>query len=179
MKAIYARRYARAVFEIALGGKQLDQWQSDLRQISVLLKNSELITLLESPKIRFEDKAKVLAQELDDINPSALNLVYSLVAKNRLGIIGDIVEEYQRLLDSHQGVDRAEVISAVLLDKEDELRLTEHLEAVTGKKIILKSEVDHDLKGGFIVRVGGKVLDGSIRSKLVALKRELIGEQRS
>ena len=175
MRGVYARRYAQAVFQIALEKKQLDKWQSDLQEIVRLSEDAELVPLLESPKIRFEDKAKILAQRLSGINPLALNLVYLLVTRDRLNTAGGIAEEYQRLLDSYRGVERAEVISAVPLDEKDELRLTGHLEAIIGKKIVLKSEVDPSLVGGFIAKVGGRVLDGSTRSKLEALKRELIG----
>ena len=88
-------------------------------------------------------------------------------------MIGDIVDEYQRLLDSHRGIERAEVTAAVPLDDEDRQRLAEQLSAVTGKKVTVKAEVDPGLVGGFTARIGGKLLDGSTRSKLIALKREL------
>ncbi|GAI06225.1 unnamed protein product, partial [marine sediment metagenome] len=82
--------------------------------------------------------------------------------------------EYQRLLDSYRGIELAEVITAVPLDDEDKLRLGERLGAVVGKKVVVKPEVDSSLIGGFIARIGGKLLDGSTRGKLEALKREMV-----
>ncbi len=174
-RGVYARRYAQAVFEIALERKELDRWQSDLRKITSLGEDARLTTFLESPKFHFDDKAKLLSEQLGDINPMALNLVYLLVTKGRLSVVGDIAEEYQRRLDNYRGIEQAKVTTAVALDDVEKQRLTEHLGAVVGRKVVLKSEVDSSLIGGIIARVGGKLLDGSTRSKLEALKRELIG----
>ena len=173
-RRFYAKRYAQAVFEIALGRKELDRWQSDLRTIASLGEDDTLIAWLENPKFRFDDKVRLLSEQLGDLNPLALNLVYLLVARGKLGMIGDIADEYQRLLDSYRGIEPAEVITAVPLDDEDRLRLGERLGAVVGKKVVVKLEVDSSLIGGFIARIGGKLLDGSTRSKLEALKREMV-----
>ncbi len=90
----------------------------------------------------------------------------------------DIAGEYQRLLDGYYGIEPAEVITAVPLDDKDIQKLTENLSALVGKKIVLKSEVDPGVIGGIVARVGGKLLDGSTRSKLAALRRELVGTER-
>jgi len=158
---------------MALEANELDRWQSDLRRIASLAEDATLITFLENPKTHFDDKAKLLSEWLDGINPLALNLVYLLVARGRLGILGDIANEYQRLLDSYHGIEQAEVVTAIPLNEGDKLRLAEHLGAIVGKKVTLKTEVDSSIIGGIIARIGGKLLDGSTRSKLIALKREM------
>ena len=173
-KRVYARRYAQAVFEIALESDQLDRWQSDLSKIASLGEDTTVIAFLESPKFHFDTKTKFLSERLGDLNPLALNLVYLLMTRGRLSMIGDIADEYQRLLDSHQGIERAEVTTAIPLDDEDQQRLAEHLGAVVGKKVIIKPEVDSNLIGGIVARIGGKLLDGSTRSKLMALREELV-----
>jgi len=173
-RKIYTRRYAQAVFEIALETKELDRWQSDLQKIAGLAKDDTLIAFLESLKIQFDDKARLLSELLKSINPLALNLVYLLAARGKLRTIGDIADDYQRLLDSHRGIEMAEVVTATDLDEEDKRRLAEHLSAIVGKKVTLKTEVEPELIGGVIARIGGKLLDGSTRSKLEALKKELV-----
>jgi F-type H+-transporting ATPase subunit delta len=169
----YARRYAQAVFGIAREKNELDRWQSDLRKIAALAEDAELMAVLESPKIHFEDKAKLLAKGLGDINPLALNLVYLLVSRGRAGMAADIADEYQRLLDSYRGIEQAEVITAVPLDDGDRERLEERLEEMVGKKVVLKAQVDPGVLGGVVARIGGRLLDGSTRSKLLALKKAL------
>lgn len=175
---VYAKRYSQAVFNIALETKELDRWQTDLRKIADLGRDATFIAFLESPRFHFDDKARLLSERLGDVNPLALNLAYLLVTRDRLGIIGDIADEYQRLLDSYRGIEQAEVIATVPLDDEDRLRLAERLGAAVNKKVMLKAEVDTSLIGGIVVRIGGKLLDGSTRSKLAALKRELMKVER-
>ena len=172
-RRVYARRYARAVFEIALERKELDRWQADLENIAVLGRNAAFIALMEDPKIGFEKKDKVLSKLLGGVNPLARNLVYLLVSRERLNLVGEIAEEYQRLLDGYRGIEHAEVVTAVPLDAADKKRLEEHLGKVVGKKIVLEASVDPSLVGGMVARVGGKLLDGSTRSRLLALKKEL------
>jgi len=171
----YARRYSQAVFEIAMERQELDRWQSDLRKIASLGEDAALVALLENPRLHFNDKARLLSEQLGDINPLALNLVYLLVARGRLSMLGEIADEYQRLLDSYRGIEEAEVTTAIPLDDEDKLRLGERLGAIVGKKVVIKPEVDSSLIGGIVARIGGKLLDGSTRSRLEALKRELSG----
>ena len=174
----YARRYAQALFEIALGKKRLEQWQSDLQKVVSAVEDAAFLAALESPKIKFDDKSRLLTQRLGDVDPLVLNLVRLLITRAGIGMIDGIAAEYQRLLDSYHGIEPAEVITAVPLDDKDIQKLTENLSALVGKKVVLKSEVDSGVIGGIVARVGGKLLDGSTRSKLVALRRELVGTER-
>ncbi len=172
-RRVYARRYARAVFEIALEKKELDRWRADLKKVAALGEDAAFMTLIENPKVGFDKKEKLLAELLGDINPLARNLVYLLVSRGRLAMIGDIADEYHRLLDSYRGIEHAEVITAVPLDAREKKKLEEHLGRVVGKKIVLEASVDPGVVGGMIARVGGKLLDGSTHSQLLALKKEL------
>lgn len=171
----YPRRYAQAVFEIAREREELAGWQSDLEKIASLGEDVAVIAGLESPKFHFEDKTRLLAERLGAVSPLALNLAYLLMTRGRLDMAGDIAAEYQRLWDSHRGIEQAEVITAVPLDDEDKQRLSERLGAVISKKVVLKSKVDSGIIGGIVARIGGKLLDGSTRSRLLALKREIEG----
>ena len=173
-KKVYTQRYAQAVFEIALETKELDRWQSDLRRIASLAEDDTLVAFLESPKIQFDDKAKLLSKQLKDVNPLALNLVHLLAARGILRSLVDIADDYQQLLDSYHGIETAEVATATELDEKDQKRLAEHLSTIVGKKVTLKTEVEPGLIGGIITRIGGKLLDGSTRSKLDALRKELV-----
>lgn len=172
----YAIQQAQEVFKTALGKRELNKWQSDLRRIASLVKDTTLLALLENAEVSLDDKAKVLSERLGEVNPEALKLVSKLIAKGRLAVIGDISDEYQRLLDNHhgiEGVEIAEVTTAIPLDDDDRLRLAQRLTSIVGGPVVLKSKVDSNLIGGIIIRVGDKLIDGSIRSKLAALKKEM------
>ena len=174
----YAKRYAQAVFEIALEADELERGQSELEEIVRVVSDKDVRAFLESPKVPFAEKRKLLSGQLRKISPLSLNLLYLLIARGRLDMLAGIADEFQRLLNSHHGIEIAEVTTAVPLDKEEERKLARHLGQIIGKKITIKSEVDSGIIGGFIARIGDRLLDGSTRNKLAALKKELAGTGR-
>jgi F-type H+-transporting ATPase subunit delta len=176
-KKANAGRYARAVFEIALETKSLERWQSDLQKIVGAMSNADFLAAMKSPKIRFDKKSQLLAESLGTVSPLALNLARLLIVKNGISLIGEIAAEYRHLVDAYHGIQQAKVITAVPVDAKDKEKLAENLGALVGSKIEMESQVDPAILGGVIARVGGKLLDGSTRSKLAALKRELAGRE--
>ena len=175
----YAISQAQEVFKTALAKKELNRWQSDLRRLASLIKDTTLFAFLENPEVHIDDKAKLLSERLGEINPEALKLVAQLLVKRRLAAIVDIADEYQRLLDNYRGIEGAavaEVTTAIPLDDEDKLRLAQRITSLVGKPVVLKPKVDPSLIGGIIIKVGDKLIDGSLRSKLVALRKTLGGE---
>ena len=172
-KEVYARRYAQAVFDIALETKQLDKWQSDLSQLARLGEDATIVDLLQSPRLHFEDRAKLLSEQLSGAGPLALNLTHLLVARGKLGIAGDIADGYQRLLNKHRGIEQVDVTTAVQLDDNERLRLEKRLSKLLDKKVVLETKVDASILGGIIAQIDDRLLDGSTRGKLLALKREL------
>jgi F-type H+-transporting ATPase subunit delta len=168
------KRYAQAVFEIALESNKLKEWQSELKKIAQLMQDTEFTALVENPKLPFELKAKLVHERLGKINPMALNLVYLLIAKGKLKIAGQLADEYERLLNDHRGIKSAEVTTAIALDDTEREKLSHYLEAILGKKVIINSQVDPDILGGFIARIDDSLIDGSIRNKLEILKKSLV-----
>lgn len=174
----FIKRYAQAIFEIALEGNELEEWRADLGKIAQLTQDAEFAALVENPKLPSELKAKLAKEKLGEINPLALNLVYLLIVKGRLKYTGQIANEYERLLDDHYGITHAEVTTAIPLDKSDTERLSHHLETTVGKKVSVNLQVNPDILGGFIARIGDRLIDGSIRNKLNELKKSLVETRR-
>jgi F-type H+-transporting ATPase subunit delta len=167
------RRYATAIFQIAQENNDYEKWQSDLRLMAVAATDVSFLDVLESPRLAQDDKTRFLKQTLPGLSPLALNLALLLVSRNIIRIIPEIAVEYTVLLNELRGIAAAEVITAVPLDAADKEKLKTQLSAITGKNVEIKTEVDPGILGGVIARVGGKLLDGSTRSKLAALKRRL------
>jgi F-type H+-transporting ATPase subunit delta len=177
-KKANARRYAQAVFEIALEKKELERWQTDLQKVVTTVSDGDFLAALESPKIKLETKAVFLKKRLGAINSLVVNLILLLVSRSAVNIIGEIAREYKNLLDEYRGVKAAEVITAVAIDEPEEKKLADKLGELVKAKVEVTSQVNPDILGGMVVRVGGKLLDGSTRSKLSILKRQLeIGER--
>lgn len=174
-KGLYARHYAQAVFQIALEQKALDRWQSDLDKIDEIARTELLHTFLDSTKIPFEDKVKILSEQLKGVNPLALNLVYLLISRDQVRLLPEIVDEYRRITNRYYGIAQADVTTAVDIDEAEKKRIVEYLERVTGKKVTPRFAVNPKLIGGLVARIDGKLLDGSTRSKLELLKKQLVG----
>ncbi len=172
---VQARRYAQAVFELALEKKELERWQADLAKITAATADPAFLAALESPKIKPADKARLLKERLGNASQLALNLGQLLISRGIVGAVGDIAAEYRRLVDAYHGVQPAEVTTAVPLDKKDEDKLAARLGDLVGSKVTVAAGVDPAILGGIVARVGGRLLDGSTRAKLAALKKELGG----
>jgi F-type H+-transporting ATPase subunit delta len=169
-----SKRYAQAAFEIAKGNNKLEEWLPDLNKIAELTHDPEVVYFLENTKIPFESKAKLVKEALDGISPLALNLAYLLIAKGKAGSAVQIASEYQRLVDEYHGIKHAEITTVVPLDDSSRKMLSQRLEAMIGKKVSIELQVNPDILGGFIARIGDSLIDFSIRNRLDLLKKELV-----
>ena len=169
-----AKRYAQAVFQIALDSNEVERWRSELETIAATLGDPQLAAILEDPKVHLDDKIQLISKCLPGLNQLALNLAYLIVARQVLGILDRIVAEYNRMAEGHEGLEHARVVTAVALDDTDKERLAEHLAVMTGKRVSLVTEIDPAIIGGFVARIGDKLIDGSTRARLEALRKKLV-----
>jgi F-type H+-transporting ATPase subunit delta len=172
-RVISGKRYAQAVFELALENGQLDSWQASLRRIAELTADEELVALLEDPRVPFETKKAILAEFLGTANQLALNLAYLLVHKHRLNIAGNISQQYDRLLDAHYGIEHVAVITAFPLDDEDRRSISGRFEKMIGRKVVIDARVDPAIVGGIKAKIDDTLIDGSVKNRLEALRKRL------
>ncbi|MSQ25442.1 MAG: F0F1 ATP synthase subunit delta [Dehalococcoidia bacterium] len=169
-----AKRYAQAVFEIAQAGNTLDRWQGDLADLAQLGAHAQFCGMVESPRMAVAARREAFHKVLPQASDMAINLALLLAGKGRLqALAGQIAQEYGRLLDSQQGIVRAEVVTAVALGKAQSDRIGAELGAALGRDVRVTLRVDAALGGGMVIRVGDRVLDGSVRSKLAGLRKSL------
>ncbi len=172
-KGISARRHAQAVFQIALDNNALDRWQSDLEAMAGTLEDPQTVVMLENPKLKLGEKRNILENILPGLTPTAMNLAFFLVAKNRLRLLPDLLSEFRRLINAHYGKEVAEVVTAVPVSDKDKVKIEKGLAALVGKDLVLTLKVDPEIKGGMVAKVGDKLVDGSIRTRLQDLRRSL------
>ncbi|MBM4445266.1 MAG: ATP synthase F1 subunit delta [Chloroflexi bacterium] len=172
-KGISGRRHAQAVFRIALETGQVDRWQSDLELMARVLQDAGVVSFLENPRVGQARKTELLQSALSAVAPAALNLASLLVARNRLRMMTSLLAEYRRLAYEHKGLVEADVITAVPITEGEEARIGRDLAAITGKTVMLGVEVDPQIMGGLVVRVGDKLIDGSVRTRLQEMRRSL------
>lgn len=170
-----AKRYAQAAFAVALEQGDPERWLGDLDGLSDLVARPEAAALLQSDRVPDAAKDALLKAALPGAAPAALNLARLLVAKRRIRLAEQVREEFGNLLDAHEGRARAIVTTAVPLSEEQKAGIAERLGQITGKKISVEQAVAPGILGGLIARIGDTLIDGSTRSKLVALKKSLQG----
>jgi F-type H+-transporting ATPase subunit delta len=105
--------------------------------------------------------------------PLVESFLFLLVEKDRAGVIDTVNEEFVRLVDEHRGIANAEAVSAEELDGGQRQQLQQQLEGATGMKIRLVTRVDAELLGGLVVRVGDRMIDGSVASQLQRIRESL------
>lgn len=175
---VTARVYAQALLEIGLEKDNTGAIMADLEAVyEVMLGSKDVRNYYESPKISKQEKAALIDKMFKDrVEPQVLSLLHLLARKNRGPILDNIVLQLRELRDKAQDIVHADVQSAQVLT--DELRglLSERIAAATGKKVVLDETVTPGLLGGLVVRVGDKLIDGSLRHQLQLLrKRALAG----
>ena len=169
-----ARRYAQAVFEMAVENDNLDRWLDDLTLLADSTTNREFAQTLSAPRIPLAQKESIIRQALgDSVEPLALNLMCLLASRGSVQTLPGIADRYQEMLDAHRGIERAEVVSAVALSDEQRESVTQTLRDMSGKDVRLTARVDPELLGGLVIRIGDQVMDGSARSRLQNMRREL------
>ena len=167
-----SREYAEALFALAAENDQTKEYLEALDTAATLLAdNPDYVELLRCPTIQKEERDGLLEQTFGQILPEqVLAFIQLLCAHGRIRSFTDCVAEYRLLYQTAVAMSTAQVVSAVPLTDEEKQRIAETLSARFGRTVTLECTVDESLLGGMVVRVDGKVLDGSLRSRLHAVK---------
>ena len=162
------------MFEIASESNELERWLDDLTLLADSITNDEFRQTLAAPRISMAQKEALIRESLgSSVGPLALNLMALLTSRGQAGMLPGIADRFQEMLYAHQGVERAEVVSAVSLTGEQQQQVTQMLTELSGKDVRLTTRVDPEILGGLVIRVGDKVMDGSARTRLQNMRREL------
>ncbi len=173
-----AGRYALALLELAEEKKSLDAVADDLRGIKGLLDESEdLQRLIHSPRFGSDDQTKAMDAILDKAGVDDLTkrFVKVVVANRRLFALSDIISAYLSELARRRGEITAEVTAARELTDAQKDKLVESLKKAAGAKVQVDVKVDPALLGGLIVKVGSRMIDGSLKTKLAKLQVAMKG----
>ena len=173
---VLARRYAKAIIELAREADQVSEIGEDLVRIAALFDEShELVHLYNDPTVRPEMKEKVLEDLLGKggIRDLTRRFIHVLLAKNRLLGVGEIAISYRDFADELGKRVRAKIVSAAKLEDEDLNRIRKTLTKISGMEVVLELEIDESLLGGVITQIGSEVYDGSLKNQLQQIKENL------
>ena len=172
MATAAAKRYARAVFELASQEKKVDEWQDQLVALREVMTQPEIEAVLVNPTIPAEDRMKLLVGT-DGLTSEAVNLAWLLIESDRVDEIGGVVEEFELLADADAGRVRATVTTAVELDAHDRDRVAGELSKRLGKDVRMNVVVDPRILGGLKLQYGDRLVDASVATRLQQLRRRL------
>jgi len=175
--ASVARRYAKAVFGLAKEAGALQPTADQLARLAAVASDPTVGPVLRSPLLsaaRRHDLAQTLSHELK-LSELLTHFVQLLADHQRLRELPAIADRYQQLLDTEVGRVRVTIRSASPLDAKQEADIVAVFARLTGKQVVSRSVVDTELLGGVVVEVYGKVYDGSVRTQLDRVAKELSG----
>lgn len=167
-----ARRYAKALVQLAVEEGGVEMFHAELTAIdTVLADNHNLWVILVSPAYRIEAKREMLRELIAKLELSATvtNFLLLVLEKNRLNYLPQIVVSYGMFADELSGVVRPTLTSAMPLDDGQVEEVKQTLAKYTGKKVIIKVEVDPALIGGVATRIGDMAFDGSLKTQLTRI----------
>ncbi len=168
-----AGRYATALFDLAVETDALAAVEQDLGRFAGLIAESgDLDRLVRSPVFAADQQVRAVGAVLDKAEIGGLvgNFIRVVASNRRLFVMPDIISAFRKRLADHRGEVAAEVTSAEPLSDSHVAALKQALKASTGKDVALDARVDPALIGGLIVKVGSRMIDGSLRTKLNSLK---------
>ena len=170
-----AARYARALFILTEKRGETAPALEDLKAMGEVLKpGSRVGGLFATPQVLLSDKRKVLLEMLKGrVSHAVVLFIDLLLRKNRLGELAHVVHGFEAIVEKQQGIQRAQVVSAVPLTDAERDTLHAQLEKSTQSKIRLTTRVDDRLVGGALVRIGDRVIDRSVRTLLEQIERQL------
>lgn len=171
-----ARRYAKALFSLAVENGRVEAWSESLLALGKALEATpELRDVLQNPAYAREQKRAIVQKlaEAVKLDAEPANLLFLLGDRNRLASLKDVVAAYGELADQELGRLRAKVTSAVPLDDASAKAIADKLSASTKKQVIVERVVDPAIIGGVVAQVGSLVYDGSLRAQLDDLRQTL------
>ena len=169
-------RYATALFELARDEKSLDAVKADLDRFeAVLAESSDLKRLVRSPVFSAEAQSKALAAVLDHAGISGIsaNFLKVLTANRRLFAVSDVIRAFRVLVAKFKGEATADVTVAENLSEKNLDAIRSALKSVTGKDVALNVKVDPSIIGGLVVKLGSRMVDSSLRTKLNSIKHAM------
>jgi F-type H+-transporting ATPase subunit delta len=173
-----AGRYASALFELAREAKSVDNVKGDLDGFAALLAESaDLQRLVRSPVFAAEDQLRALTVILERaaLGPLAVNFLKLVTANRRLYAIGDMIKAFATLYARYKGEVMAAVTVAEPLGDKQRSALEDALKSVTTENVALTVTVDPTIIGGLIVKLGSRMVDSSLRTKLNSIRQAMKG----
>ena len=176
LNILLAKKYAAAMFELAQEENKLSQSDEQLTQIGSLFNECVgLKAFMDNPQVAIQAKKELMKKILpDDFDQSVVNFMLLLVDKHRITLLTEIITSFHALSNEAQGIQLAYVRTAVALTNDQKAALAKKLENVTEKRIQLRERIDPSLIGGIVIKIGDRLIDGSVVGQIKSIKKQLM-----
>ncbi len=175
-KGLVAKRYAEALFDLALsnGLPCAEKWANDLQRVVDTLGDEQFYRYLESPKVPFTKKRDLLNRAFGPVvDREVLNLFLLLVQGHKVSSVMPVNDEYLELLKQYKGIVTAYVTTAIPLPEDIKRKISIRLGSILGKTVELNTQVNPDIIGGLVIKLGDRLIDGSVATRLARLRDSL------
>ena len=170
-----AAAYARALFELAVLADSVDATDESMASVVAAVRGSiDLREALVSTGVPAETKRGILREIFgDSVTPEALAITTAVVERGQVGLLGEVAAAFRDIAEKERGVVVAEVTTAIPLDDALRASVSKKLAASLGRRVSLRERVDAGIVGGIVIKVAGRVLDGSVSSQLEGMRKAL------
>lgn len=170
-----ARRYAEAVFELAVRDGRVDEYRSEIGIACGLAQDRRLVRALDNPAVSLHQRRELLEQMLASrVSRQVLNLAQLLAARSRLSLMPAISDEYDALVRRSRGIVGVSVTTPTPLSQEELEAIRLKMEKLAGARVEIDVQTNAALIGGLCVTIGDRQIDASVSSRLARLRRQLV-----
>ena len=175
-QGIISTRYAKALMKVGIENQCLDALKDDMELIGATISENELFRqVLDNPVIKTDQKRKVMNELLEKrVHPLTINFINIIIHNRREFMLADIVRDFIDHFEKEKGIKRARVVSAAGMDDQSKQMLQQQLNALFKADVQMIADVNPNLIGGFIFRVGDQQYDASLSSGLEKIRKQMI-----
>ena len=170
-----AKKYSKALFSLAEEKDEFIKFQDDLNLIKeAFTEHKEFRNVLFHPRIKLDEKKRIFDRVFEEeISQEIYNFIQLLIDKRRIFYIKAIINKFNELVNDREKIIKIEVVSAIELEEDMKNRLKDKLEKGMDYDVILNNTVDPDILGGLVLKIGDKIIDGSIQHELNTLSEKI------
>lgn len=169
-----SQRFSQAIFSLALENNTIDTWLTNFNELKIITSHMKLMSLLDKPDLDIKIKTKIIKKLFgDSISTEALNLIHLLSKRNIVHTLKSITDHFHQLVDSNKQLTRITIESATKLNPDQKTNLESFLAQFSKGSIKTNYLINDTLIGGFIAKIGDRILDASIKTRLKQLNQSL------
>ena len=175
--ATSARRYSQAAFSIASEKDEIDKWLSEMEGATAIFSDNDCIAFFDAEQIPIDVKLDGVKKLFSKNMGLIQNLISLMVTRKDISKFLEVSNIFISMADEYKGIVKVDITTAVPIAKENLEKITKKIENIENKKVVINKNIDKNILGGIVIRIGDKLIDGSTRNKINLLSEQLIGHR--